>query len=274
MGICLSLLLKNYIFASINIDIQMNRFFLILTSAITLLTASCSHKSETYRLLVEVDSLVLGHNNSDSAIQILRSIEPKSKEESAYYNILEAATCFRGENPVKSFDGINASIKYYTDNYDARKLAYAYYYKSTIFFSKDSVVAEMIPLFKNAEQHAKKTTDYRLLNRVYSGLTFTNTTFAEGDEALKCAHKELTYAQKLNDNYCKAYALMNLSIIHYYMTHNTDSTAYYIQQCEDLTENVESEDKFYIYNYIGQTIMHNNPSTAKQYFTNAKKTMQ
>ncbi len=232
---------------------------------------ACSHKSETYKLLVEVDSLILGHHNSDSAIQLLNKIEPKGKEESAYYNILEAAASYRGENPVKTFDGINASIKYYTDNYDARKLAYAYFYKSIIFTNKDSLNREMISLLKNAEQHALKTTDYQLLNRVYSGLTFTNSTFSENEEALKCAYKQLTYAQKLNDNYCKAYALMNLTVTHYYMTHNTDSVAYYIRQCEALADNVENEIKYYIYNYIGLTLMQDDPSSAKQYFSNALK---
>ena len=249
----------------------MNRYFLLFLSAISLLTASCSHKSETYKLLVEVDSLILGHHNSDSAIQLLNKIEPKGKEESAYYNILEAAVSFRGENPVKSFDGINASIKYYTDNYDARKLAYAYYYKSTIFINNDSLNREMISLFKNAEQHALKTTDYQLLDRVYSGLFFTNSTFAENDEALKCAHKELAYAQKQNDNYSKTYALMNLAVIHNYLAHDSDSVAYYIQQCEALADNVENEIKYYIYNYIGLTLMQNDPSSAKQYFSNALK---
>lgn len=157
---------------------------------------ACSHKSETYKLLVEADSLILGHRNFDSALHILRNIEPKGKEESAYYNILEVAASCRSEKPIKSFDGINASIKYYTDNYDARKLAYAYFYKSMIFTNKDSLEKDMITLFKNAEQHALKTTDYRLLDRVYSGLTFTNSTFAEKDEALKCAQKELAYAKK------------------------------------------------------------------------------
>ncbi|MBR6082332.1 MAG: hypothetical protein IKP62_05335 [Salinivirgaceae bacterium] len=249
----------------------MNRHFLLFLSAISLFSASCSHKSETYKLLVEVDSLILGHHNSDSAIQLLNKIEPKGKEESAYYNILEAATSFKGEKPVKSFDGINASIQYYTDNYDARKLAYAYYYKSTIFINKDSLNSEMISLFKNAEQHALKTNDYQLLDRVYSGLFFTNSTFEENDEALKCAHKELKYAQKQNDNYSIAYALINLAFTHHYMAHDTDSVAYYIRQCETLADDVDAEDKYYIYNYIGLTLMQDDPSSAKQYFLKALK---
>ena len=249
--------------------IQMHGFLKLFVAVLLLAATSCSHKSETYKLLVKVDSLVLGHHNADSAIQILRNIEPKSKEESAYYNILEAAASFKGENPVKSFSGINSSIKYYTNNYDARKLAYSYYYKSTIFINKDSLKREMITLFKNAEQHALKTTDYQLLCRVYSGLTFTNSTFAEKDEALKFAHKELAYAQKLNDNLYKTTSLMHLALIHYYMTHDSDSASYYIRQCESLADDAGSEIKYYIYNYIGQTLMQNNPSTAKQYFKNA-----
>lgn len=231
---------------------------------------ACSHKSETYKQLVEVDSLILGHHNSDSAIQLLNKIEPKGKEESAYYNILEAAASYRGENPVKSFDGINASIQYYTDNYDARKLAYAYYYKSIIFIDSDSIIAEiLLPLFKSAEQHAQMTTDYRLLERVYTGLTYTNERFGEGDEALKCAHNEYYYAKKLNDNYCIAYALVNLATIHHHMTHDSDSIAYYILQCKSFANEVEYDDRAYIYNYLGQIIMYDDKTTAKQYFSKA-----
>lgn len=248
----------------------MNRYFLLFLSAISLFSASCSHKSETYKLLVEVDSLILGHHNSDSAIQLLNKIEPKGKEESAYYNILEAAASYRGENPVKSFDGINASIQYYTDNYDARKLAYAYYYKSIIFIDSDSIIAEiLLPLFKSAEQHAQMTTDYRLLERVYTGLTYTNERFGEGDEALKCAHNEYYYAKKLNDNYCIAYALVNLATIHHHMTHDSDSIAYYILQCKSFANEVEYDDRAYIYNYLGQIIMYDDKTTAKQYFSKA-----
>ncbi len=241
-----------------------------LAPIVIFLIFACTPKSITYNKLVAVDSLLLGHNNVDSAIRMLENIEPESEEETSYYNILKVAASYRNENSIKSFDGINASIKYYTDNYDARKLAYAYYYKSTIYVNKDSVSVKMLPLFKNAERHAQKTTDCRLLNRVYSGLTFINGTFAEADEALKCAHKEYYYAKKLNDNYCKVYALMNLSITHY-LLHNIDSTAYYIKQSETLAGKAESEDKYFIYNYIGQTIMQNNPSAAKQYFISALK---
>lgn len=232
---------------------------------------ACSPKSETNKQLVVVDSLLLGHNNVDSALPILENIEPLTKEDSAYYNILKVSAAYRSENPIKNFKGINASIKYYTDNYDTRKLAYAYYYKTSIFFDADSIVADVLSLLKKAEQQAEKTSDYRLLNRIFSALTVANARCSELEEALKCAQKELLYAKKLNDNYCKAYALINLAILHHYLHPNTDSSTYYIQQCKNFADEVENKDKAYIYNYIGQTLMSTDIFSATKYFIDALK---
>lgn len=249
----------------------MDRKLLVFFTTSVFFILACSPKSETFKQLVIVDSLLLEHNNVDSALPILENIEPITEEDSAYYNILKVSAAYRSENPIKNFDEINASIHYYSINYDARKLAYAYYYKTTIFFNADSIVAEVLSLLKKAEQQAEKTVDYRLLNRIYSALTSANAWCGEFNEAFNYAHKELVYAEKLNDNYCKAYALMNLAILHYYLSPNTDSSAYYIQQCKTFANEVEYKDKSFIYNYIGQTLMETDTSSAKQYFVDALK---
>ena len=243
----------------------------LFVSTAIFLFASCSSKSDTYRQLVQVDSMLLGHNNEDSALSILRNIEPRTKDDSAYYNILKVAANYRRKKPANNFKGINASINYYTDNYDARKLAYAYYYKTTILIELDSAVTEMIPLLKHAEKYAEKTTDYRLLDRIYSGLTYANARMGELEEALNSARKELFYAKKTNDNFCIAYALSNLSILHKYVSPTTDSSAFYIQQCQVLANEVEDRDKPLIYNYIGESLLNEDPAAAKQYFIDAVK---
>ena len=244
------------------------RFFILLMA---MAAVSCSHRSETYRQLVVVDSLLLGHNYEDSALSILKNIEPQTVEDTAYYNIIKTAAYYRSETPTKTFDGINTSIKYYTDNYDARKLAYAFYYKAIIFIDSDSIVTEIIPLLKKAEQYAERTTDFRLLDRIYSALTFANAHFGEFEESLNCAHKELFYSQKTKDNYCKAYALTNLSILHHCLFPNTDSARYYIQQCKMFADKVDTKDKALLYNYIGESLKYDNPFIAKQYFSESLK---
>lgn len=249
----------------------MDKGFLAIIAAIIIAVIACSPRNDTFEQLIAADSLILNHNYTDSGMQILKYTEPITRKDSTYYNILKTAASYRSENPTKSFDGINASIKYYTDKYDARKLAYAYYYKATIFINTDSIVPEMFFLLKNAEKYAEKTTDYRLSDRVYSVLTFVNSRVGELDEALNCARKELYYAQRLNDNYCKAYALINLVILHHYLSPDTDSSAYYIRQCRMFADNVEDNDKSFIYNHIGQTIMSTDTSQAKKYFIDALK---
>ena len=102
-----------------------------------LLVAACSPKNDTFRQLVVVDSLLLGHNSEDSALSILKNIKPQTKEDSAYYNILKTAADYNEYVEIKSFDNIDFSINYYTEHYDVRKLAYAYYYKSLIYFIND-----------------------------------------------------------------------------------------------------------------------------------------
>ena len=246
----------------INITLATISVFIIL---------SCSHNSDTYRQLIAVDSLLLEHNYEDSALFILNNIVPKTKRDSAYYNILKISAAFRREKTINNFAGINSSIKYYTDNYDARKLAYAYYYKSTIYIELDSAIIETVPLLKKAEQIANNTTDYRLLDRVYAGLTFANARLGELDEAIKSARKELFYAKKTNDSYCIAYALIYLSTLHRYWSPDTDSSKYFISQCVQYANLIEDLDKPMFYNYIGESIMNNDPAIAKQYFNDALK---
>ena len=248
------------------------RLFRVFLPLMALVAVSCSHRSETYRQLVQVDSLLLGHNIEDSALPILNNIEPVTEEDSAYYNILKVSAAYQNENLDKYLSGIDASIKYYTDNYDTRKLAYSYYYKAIVFIDADSIVLdEILLLLKKAELQAGKISDYRLLNRIYSALTFTNAKCNEPEEAINYAHKELVYAQKLNDNYCKTYALLNLAIMYHYLYPSTDSSAYYIQQCKSIAGEVENNPKALIYNYIGQALMATDIVSAKQFFTDALK---
>ncbi len=105
---------KNVIFASINTDIQMNRRIMAIVAAVVLFMVACAPKNDTYRQLVVVDSLLLGHNYEDSALSILKNIEPQTKEDTAYYNILKTAVDYDKYEEINSFDKVDYSIKYYT----------------------------------------------------------------------------------------------------------------------------------------------------------------
>ncbi len=261
---------KNVIFASINTDIQMNRRIMAIVAAVVLFMVACAPKNDTYRQLVVVDSLLLGHNYEDSALSILKNIEPQTKEDTAYYNILKTAVDYDKYEEINSFDKVDYSIKYYTEKYDVRKLAYAYYYKSLIFCINNWSYDDMFNTLKKAEQLAVTTTDYRLLDRIYSAMSVASGSARQLNVAVQYAHKELYYSKKLNDNYCLAYSFLNLATM-YSLSGKSDSAHYYILQSLSFIDSVEDETKSGFYTYIGEAFAENNMPAAEKYFLDALK---
>lgn len=248
----------------------MDRIKTLLLSTMASLFVACSMPNDTYNRLVLADSLLLEHNNEDSALSVLKNIEPKTDEDSAYYNILKTAIDYNKFVEINTFDDIDFSIKYYTRNHNVRNLAYAYYYKSLIYFINDWSYDDMFLMLKNAEQLAETTTDYRLLDRIYSAMSVASGTARQPEVAVKYAHKELFYSKKLNDNYCLAYSYLNLSTM-YSLLNKNDSAHYYILQSLLLIESVEDEPKANFYTYIGEAFMKSNPLAAEKYFLDALK---
>lgn len=80
---------------------------------------------EIFQQLVNADSL-LYKNLVDSANNVLKEIEPKTKEDSAYFFVLKAENTYRKHN-TPDFNEINFSIKYYEKHSKDRNLANAYY---------------------------------------------------------------------------------------------------------------------------------------------------
>lgn len=246
----------------------MNRRFKTIAVGIVLFIAACSPKNDTYRQLVVVDSLLLGHNYEDSALSILKNIEPQTVEDTAYYNIIKTAADYNEYVEINNFDKINYSIEYYTEKYDVRKLAYAYYYKSLIYYINGWSHDEMFHLLKKAEQIAEHTNDYRLLDRICSAMSVASGEARQLDVALQYAHKELGYSKKLNDNYCLAYSYLNLATM-YSLSGKSDSAHYHILQSLSFIESVENETKSDFYTYIGEAFMKNNLQAAEKYFLDA-----
>lgn len=241
----------------------------LLIIAVFIATA-CNNKSQTHKHLEQIDSLLLGNNLVDTAVVMLRNVELKTQEDTAYYNILMSAAEYGQEWKIKNLDAINYSIDFYSKKADKLKLANAYYYKALYFIGLQKYDENAAVLLKKAEQLAENTGNVRLLNRIYSALTIVNGTKGEYSEALKYSDKECATAKRLRDNYCLAYAFMARSTT-YKAIHYNDSSEYYIMQCKSLADNIEGEDKAFFYNYLGECFMQDNPAAAKKYFNDALK---
>lgn len=248
----------------------MDRRLITIVTAIVLFMAACSRKSDTFRQLETIDSLLLGHNMDDTAVVLLRDVKPETQEDTAYYNILMSAAEYDQNRRIKSLEPISYSINYYTVNPDNLKLANAYYYNALYHIGMYKYNEDVAVLLKKAEQLAETTGNIRLLNRIYSALTIVNGTMGEFNEAIQYSDKECFSARILQDNYCLVYALMTRSTI-YKAMHNNDSSEYYILQCKTLADNIEDKDKAFFYNYLGECFMNENHAAAKKYLYDALK---
>ena len=235
---------------------------------IVFLITSCSKKSEIYQQLVNADSL-LYKNLVDSANNVLKEIEPKTKEDSAYFFVLKAETTYRKQNTPDS-NQINFSIKFYENYNDNRKLANAYYYKACTFIRINKISNGVFILLKKAEQLAEKISDDDLKDKIYSGLGYVNYAKNQTEEALKYAYKEYGCAKRLGCRRDIAYALLRLSTM-YNDLKQKDSAEYYIMQCKALVKEVDSSDKAFIYNILGYCFMEDNSEAAQKYFQTSLK---
>lgn len=236
---------------------------------ITFLIAGCNQVSEVNKHLVKVDSL-LYNNCVDSANMILKNIEPQTKEDSAYYFVLKAETDYR-QRAIPDINEINYSINHYETHINNRNLANAYFYKACVYFIiKDTLPKECFTILKQAEQTSEKTSDDYLKNKIYAALSYANFSKNLTTEALKYAKKEYDSALKINRRRNIAYAEIRLSVC-YRDLNLRDSAEYYIMQCKAFANDVDNDDRAYIYNLLGECFMMDNLDAAHQYFITALK---
>lgn len=237
------------------------RFFILLMA---MAAVSCSHRSETYRQLVQVDS-VLFANFPDSAKSLLRGITPETEADSAYYNILKTQTDYLLHITEYDFSHINYSINYYQKHCNTQKLANAYYYKAMIDVDHDLLTKETVLLLKEAEKLSEETIDNALKYKICSALAYSNGTLGNYDESLKYAKKEYLFARKLNNNSDIAYGLLRLST-NYERCGMLDSSKYYINECNKLVQYINNDDKAFVYSLLGESYMSTDIDSAQHYF--------
>ena len=230
---------------------------------------ACSPKSNTYRQLEHVDSVLFG-NFPDSAKSLLRGITPETEADSAYYNILKTQTNYLLSATEYEYKDIDFSIDYYKKHYNAQKLANAYYYKAMIDVDHDSLTKETVLLLKEAEKLSEQTSDNNLKNKICSALSYSNGYLQNYDESLKYAKNEYYYAKKLNNNIDIAYGLLRLSTI-YERCGILDSSKYYINECSKLVDYINNNDKAFVYCLLGENFMKVSTDSAQKYFVSALK---
>ena len=110
------------------------RLLLLIITAITIVSCNGARKSETYRLLEDVDSYI--EARPDSALAVLEGIDVEdlgSREEKAKYALLMSMALDKNYIDRTDFEVLQPAIDYYEDHGSATDKLRTFYYQGRIY---------------------------------------------------------------------------------------------------------------------------------------------
>ena len=110
------------------------RFIAAVLAAITIVSCNDARKSETYRVLEDVDSYI--EARPDSALAVLEGIDVEdlgSREEKAKYALLMSMALDKNYVDRTDFEVLQPAIDYYEDHGTATDKLRTFYYQGRIY---------------------------------------------------------------------------------------------------------------------------------------------
>lgn len=247
-------------------DMRPISYFLFGLSLLTI--GGCGGRN-TFSQLVEVDSLIYSeqHDSAYNLLQTIKESDLNTDQDKAYYQLLTVQTSILTKRYFKSDSLIDAVIGFYQQSEDIPKLANAYYYKANSLLMNHSP-EEAIVYLKQAEQLAKRTTDYRLRYKVAESISYLNSICGKYDLALDYVKEAFVLIDKIDNKrwQADAYYRMGLSYANLNMM---DSAKYYFDKTQDYIKYVREDKLPFFLTSIGMVYKDDSPMTAKKYFSEA-----
>lgn len=251
----------------------MNRLNIIILTLTCLFAASCSKNTGYNSKLAAVDSL-LAAGAVDSAYSELNAMKPeeiRTTEDSAHFYLLNTQAAYRMYKPIKSMEGLNFAIRFYSDgNSNREKLATAFFYKGNILYGNGDA-KNGIRYLKNAEFIAEKTNNHELRHKIYEAFVVINEAANEDRIAMKYSWKSLNESKIAKKKNWLAHAFNNLAVL-YAKEGKKDSSEIYLKKSMALLKFIQKRDRLFIMNNIGVYFMKNDKERAKEYFLQILKT--
>jgi tetratricopeptide (TPR) repeat protein len=236
---------------------------------LSLLTIGGCGGGNIHSQLAEVDSLILSEQQ-DSAYNLLQTIKESdldTDQDKAYYQLLTVQTSILTKRYFKSDSLIDAVIGFYQQSEDIPKLANAYYYKANSLLMNHSP-EEAIVYLKQAEQLAKRTTDYRLRYKVAECISYLNSISGKYDLALDYVKEAFVLIDKIDNKRWQADAYYRMGIS-YANLNMMDSAKYYFDKTQDYIKYVREDKLPYFLTSIGMVYKDDSPMVAKKNFSEA-----
>ena len=144
------------------------RLLLLIITAITIVSCNDARKSETYRLLEDVDSYI--EARPDSALAVLEGIDKSeltSKELEAKYALLLSQALDKNYIDLQSDSIIAPAVRYYENHGTPYERLLTHYYRGVIYLNDGDRESAMESYIK-AERYVDECRDYGVIARLYT----------------------------------------------------------------------------------------------------------
>lgn len=200
-----------------------------LTTVYVIMMFTSCHDNINHKL--EMADKCLDRNSVESAYNILKHINTENldgDENIALYTLLNTKTKYIKYIPVKN-DSIDYAIFFYKQNGPIGRLAEAYNYKAMTMYYDQGKKGKAIEYLKKAEAIALKTTDTRLIQKIYDNICIVNLWSNHYNIALEYGYKALNIAYNIKDTASVAYDLRYISDTYSELKMDKKAMEYYLK---------------------------------------------
>ena len=203
------------------------RLVAAVLAAMTIVSCNDARKSETFRVLEDVDSYI--EARPDSALAMLEGIEKSeltSKELEAKYALLLSQALDKNYIDLQSDSIIAPAVRYYENHGSEQEKFQTQYYLARIYQNSNDYENAMKSIVK-AEGYDFDEIDHSDIGRLYSIKTDINIVYYSTDDAIESIRQELKYYKSGGHSNNYHYALSQMIT---WMTdkHQYDSARFYL----------------------------------------------
>lgn len=176
------------------------RFIAAVLAAMTIVSCNDARKSETYRLLEDVESYI--EARPDSALAVLEDIgkdELASKELEAKYALLLSQALDKNYIDLQSDSIIAPAVRYYENHGTPDERLKAFYYAGRVYQNAGDIETAM-EKFVEAERYISDQVDIRVVARLYKAKMVAYRDVFDYRSALEQAQTAAEYYLATNDS--------------------------------------------------------------------------
>ena len=190
----------------------------------------CGCKGERiHRMLAEADTLAEHHSDMVyKELFVLDTTAITSEADRALYGLLLSQTAYMCEKKADTAM-LSRSIRYFSEQNNARLLQRSYYYRGVIKEELKSPATSFVLDYKKAERLIPVTCDSILRFRIYEALYLSNFNISDAGATQRYARKELEEAYRINESDFVSDALNNRALS-FLMTEQPDSALVYMRK--------------------------------------------